>query len=194
MERIVVGRIVRAHGIAGEVLVDPTGEDPDRFAAGTVLWIDPSGPERLTVKVRRGDQTGYRIAFEGIPDRDAAEELKGLVLYQDAEALPPLPHGQYYHFQLVGLTVTRADGSRLGQAVRVVEMPAGDLFQVQDGGEEWLIPNRPEFVEWIDLEKREIRLQDRDDLLEAVAKPNTPEELRGRQKRRFRRGPRRPPA
>ena len=180
---------MRAHGVLGDVLVDPTGEDPERFAPGTRLWVDPTSPERLTVKSRRGNSSGYRVLFEGVPDRDAAEELKGVVLYQDPDALPKLPKGQYYHFQLVGLAVMRADGSRLGEITRVIAMPAGDLYQVQEGAEEWLIPGRPEFVDWIDLEKGEVRLQDRADLLEAVSSPNTPREHKGRQKRRFRRKP-----
>jgi len=168
--RVVVGRIARIFGLRGEVLVLPTGEDPARFAAGSVLYLDESGPETLTVARVREREGGLLLRFEGRLDRTAVEDLARRTLYQDASALPPLPEGVYYHFQLVGLRVTRPDGSELGRLRDVLEGPEHDLYEVQGSAGEWLIPGRREFVAWVDLENGELRLTDRADLLEAQEK------------------------
>ncbi len=169
-ERVVVGRIVRAHGVRGDLLVAPTGDDPDRFARGQKLFLGPHEPDSLTVQQRHDAQGFYRIHFDEVPDRNEAEELVGRILYQDPSALPELPGGEFYHFQLVGLAVKRADGEPLGTLAQVHQAPGSDLYEVRspDGTREWMIPARREFVEAIDLEKGEIRLEECDDLLEAV--------------------------
>lgn len=169
-ERVVVGRIVRAHGVRGDLLVAPTGDDPDRFARGQKLYLGLYEPDSLTVRQRYDAQGFYRIHFEEVPDRNEAEELVGRTLYQDPSALPELPAGAFYHFQLVGLAVKRADGRTLGTLTQVHEAPASDLYEVRapEGDREWMIPARREFVEAIDLEKGEVRLAECDDLLEAV--------------------------
>lgn len=169
-ERVIVGRIVRAHGVRGDLLVAPTGDDPDRFARGQTLYLGLHEPDSLTVQQSIDAQGFYRIHFEEVPDRNEAEELVGRTLYQDPSVLPVLPAGAFYHFQLVGLEVKRADGTGLGTLTHVHEAPGSDLYEVHamDGDREWMIPARQEFVASIDLEKRELRLKECDDLLAAV--------------------------
>jgi 16S rRNA processing protein RimM len=187
--RVVVGRILKPHGVQGEVLVLPTGDDPARFAPGEALFLDEAGGESLTVATCRPANGAYRVAFAGVSDRGAAEAIAGRELYQKTERLPELPDGTYYHYQLVGLEVRRADGRRLGEVAKVVELPGGDLYQVRGGEQEWMIPARSEFIDGVSLERGEIRLRDREDLLEAVERQLAPPEDRGRKRRRMRRGP-----
>jgi 16S rRNA processing protein RimM len=169
-ERVVVGRIVRAHGVRGDLLVAPTGDDPDRFARGQKLYLGPHEPDSLTVQSRHDAQGFFRLHFEEVTDRDEAGALVGRALYQHRSELPELPAGSFYYYQLVGLEVMRADGSRLGTLTHVHELPGADLYEVNDaeGGREWMIPARHEIVESIDLEKKEVRLRECDDLLAAV--------------------------
>jgi 16S rRNA processing protein RimM len=169
-ERVVIGRVVRAHGVRGDVVVAPTGDDPGRFALGETVYTGPSEPDTLTVRSRHDASGFYRIGFAEIEDRDEAERLIGQVLYQEVARLPELPAGSYYHYQLVGLTVRRADGTRLGAVAHVHELPGSDLYEVHDveAGREWMIPARRELIEALDLEAGEIRLRPCDDLLAAV--------------------------
>jgi 16S rRNA processing protein RimM len=165
--RVAVGRIRKAFGIRGEVLLEPTGEDPDRFTPGVTLFLGETGPEAVIIAQARLSEGAWFLQFVGRPDRNSVEPLAGLWVYRDASELPPLKEGEYYHFQLVGLRVTRADGSALGTLESVRTGAGADLYEVQGPAGEWLIPGCKEFVEWVDLEKGEMRLTNRDDLLAA---------------------------
>ena len=130
MSRVVVGRIVKPFGVRGEVIVAPTGEDPARFSRGERLYVEPVGDEALEIRVSRVRTGNVTVSFEGIDDRDEAEQLVGIVLHQEEEKLPSLPDGVFYHFQLIGLSVEREDGTVLGEVVRVHELPSSDVLEV----------------------------------------------------------------
>lgn len=182
---VTVGRILKPFGIAGEVVILSMGDDPERFARGSSFYLDQEKKRCVTVASLRAGGGVLRVRFEGYADRTAVGELVGSVLYQDEDALPELPDGLYYHFQLVGMKVTKANGDLLGKVVRVLDLPGGDVYEVEGSTEEWTVPARPEYVAWKDLEKGEIRLQDRDDLLEAVAKPKKTVKARPRDRKRM---------
>jgi 16S rRNA processing protein RimM len=200
--RVLIGRILKAHGIQGEVTFLATGDDPGSLRPGLVVYLNERGGRRRgdtgaeasggaggdegsETGAERGDQSltlraardGYRswlLSFDEVTDRDAAELLAGRALFVEEESLPRLPEGEYYQFQLVERVVTRSDGRELGRVSRVIDMPGHDLLEVQGALGEFLVPMRREFVEWIDLERGEIRLADRADLLEAQSKVATP--------------------
>jgi 16S rRNA processing protein RimM len=172
--RVVVGQVMKLFGLRGEVLIAPTGDDPRRFEPGAVVFLaedrERDGPDAsLTVAQVRPHQAAWLVTFEGRPDRTSVEDLARRLLYQDAEDLPALPEGEFYHYQLVDLRVTRPDGSTLGRITQVIDLPGSDLYEVRGPGGTWLVPARSEFVAWINLEKHELRLTDRTDLLEAQA-------------------------
>ena len=211
--RVLIGRILKAHGIQGEVTFLAAGDDPGSLRpglvaylsevrgetggpagretggeacdeSGAVLGADPgaalgatlgadSGAASLTVRAVRMGYRSWLLSFDEVTDRDAAELLAGRSLFIEEASLPPLPEGAYYQFQLVGRVVTRSDGMDLGRVSRVIDMPGHDLLEVQGALGEFLVPMRREFVEWIDLERGEIRLADRADLLEAQSKAAT---------------------
>lgn len=176
---VLIGRILKAHGIQGEVIIAATGGDPDRLRPGTVVRGEVAakrgerGPRDgirvgpWTVATARWTGDGWIARFAGCDDRNAAEALAGVRLSVEAADLPPLPDGEYYRFQLEGLRVTGPDGAELGRLAGVIELPGQDLFEVTGPGGMVLVPGRREFIEWIDLEKGELRLKDRADLLEA---------------------------
>lgn len=126
-DRVLVGRITRAHGLRGEVLVDLLSSEPEvRLAPGTVLETD-RGP--LTVASARPHQDRWIVAFREAPDRNAAEGLRGTELR--AEPLED-PDALWVH-ELVGATVVDAAGTERGRVVAVVANPAADLLEL-DGG------------------------------------------------------------
>jgi 16S rRNA processing protein RimM len=153
--RLVVGRIGKAHGVKGEATIEVRTDDPDlRFAPGAVLLTDP--PERGPLTVRAGRVQGGRLvlSFEGVPDRNAVEQLRNtmLVAEVDPDELPEDPE-EYYDHQLEGLTVRSVDGVELGVVDQMVHGPAQDLFVIRrpEGGE-LLLPFIAEFVPEVDLE------------------------------------------
>lgn len=165
--RAVIGRIYKIFGVRGEVLAGPTAGDASRFFVGMRLYLEETGEESLVVAALRPHGDGLLLTFEGRPDRTSVEDLSGRWLHVDVAALPELPEGTWYHYQLVGLTVTRADGSVLGTIRQVMDLPGQDLYEVRGAEKTWMVPAAREFVAWVDLEKGEIRLTDREDLLEA---------------------------
>jgi 16S rRNA processing protein RimM len=126
-----IGRIGKAHGLAGEVHVDLWTED-SRLEEGSVLSSD-RGP--LTVVASRPHQGRHLVRFEGVHDRQGAEALRGLVL----RARPIERPGTLWVHELVGAAVESTDGRRLGEVAAVEANPASDLLVLADGG---LIPLR----------------------------------------------------
>jgi 16S rRNA processing protein RimM len=109
--QLVIGSIVRAHGVRGEVVVAVTTDEPqDRYVAGSVLETDPATAGPLTIEgLRVHTSSGVDrllIVFDGIDDRDAAERLRGVKLLVDADDIEPSDDPNEFHdFQLIGLAV-----------------------------------------------------------------------------------------
>ncbi len=155
---LVVGRVGRAHGVRGEVLVALRTDDPDtRFSAGTSLVTDP--PERgpLTIVTARRHSGRYVVAFEGVTDRAAAEALTGTTLVIDSADLPPTEDPDEFHdTQLLGLRVQSADGAEIGELADIVHGPGGDLLVIRmpvaDGQDrDVLVPFVREMVPTVDV-------------------------------------------
>jgi len=166
--QLIVGQIFRAHGIRGEVTVDPRTDEPDaRFAVGSVLVTDssvvrrlapvPDGawqvPATLTVESVRPHQGKLLVVFEGIYDRNLADELKGVLLTVDSAEVPPSDDPEEFNdHQLVGLAAVDPDGKPLGEVVRIDHAPASDLLVVrQPDGRTSLVPFVTAIVPEVDL-------------------------------------------
>ncbi len=118
-----VGRIVKAHGIRGEVIVDLVSNRPDvRLAPGSVLASDRGDLEVLTATPHQGR---WIVAFAGIPDRSAAETYRGVVL--SAEPLEDDGDTLWVH-ELVGAEVVDLTGRSYGVVQAVEANPASDLL------------------------------------------------------------------
>lgn len=156
---VVVGRIGRAHGIKGEVSVEPRTDEPERrFVAGGLLGVQaPSGvrvaPGTLTVRAVRWHQSRLLVTFAELPDRTAAEAARGLVLVTevDQDETPQDPE-EFYDHQLVGLTVRTSTGDDVGEVAEVAHGSAQDLLVVRTPeGAEVLIPFVNQLVPVVDV-------------------------------------------
>jgi 16S rRNA processing protein RimM len=132
--QIAVGQIGRAHGIRGEVTVLVRTDDPDvRFVPGTTLATEP--PERgpLTVAATRWHSGRLIVTFEGVRDRNAAEDLRGTFLVLDSAQIPaPDDPDEFYDHQLIGLGVVTAAGDAVGEVTDVLHH-GQDLLVVRRG-------------------------------------------------------------
>ncbi|HVQ91557.1 MAG TPA: ribosome maturation factor RimM [Mycobacteriales bacterium] len=166
---LVVGRIGRAHGVAGEVTVELRTDDPaDRFAPGAVLRTDPVERGPLTVLAARGRLGGLVVAFAGVADRAGAETLRGTMLVVDAASLPDLDDpDEFYDHQLVGLAAVLPDGTALGTVHEVLHPPGTDLLVIRnDAGTERLIPFVRVMVPTVDLAAGRLIVDPPDGLLD----------------------------
>jgi 16S rRNA processing protein RimM len=157
-ERLVVGRVIKAHGVRGEVVVEVLSEVPERFARGSKVEAGELDGDRrrLTVRATRSDRGKLLVAFAEVRDRDAADALRGGLLSIDASQAAPPGTGSYYPWQLEGLAVVDEDGVTLGRLARVEEGAASDFWIVDTGAGEVMVPAVDEFVRRVDLEVRRI--------------------------------------
>ena len=137
---IVLAAIAGAHGIGGEVrlkLFAASAESLERHREVKV------GDRTLTLAAMKTGSGTPIVRFAEIADRNAAEALRGQLLTVPRSALPPLPQGEYYHADLVGLACQAPDGTPLGTVVAVENFGAGDLLEVEQGdGRRALVPFR----------------------------------------------------
>ena len=169
---LVVGRVVKAHGITGEVVVEVRTDDPDtRFAPGTQLRAQPrgGGPAKAYVVDSAREHSGkLLVRLSGVGDRNAAEALRGSVFLVDTDDLPPIDDpDEFYDHQLEGLRVVTADGHVVGNVNEVLHTAAGELLSVtSETGAEVLVPFVSAIVTEVSLQSKTIEIDPPDGLLE----------------------------
>ena len=148
---LTVGRIVAAHGIKGEVKVVSLSENPRRFRKGSALHLEDAAT--LTVESTRTVRGNELIVkFAEVPDRTAAEALRGKTLTVPKEDAAKLPPDRFYRFDLLGLSVRDTDGKPLGTLEDVIESGANDVFCVRtESGKTVLLPALKQVVADVDL-------------------------------------------
>lgn len=158
---VVVGQILRGHGLAGDVVVELRTDEPDRrFVPGAVLTAD-NRPGRFTIASVRTHQARLLVKFVEVADRTAADALRGVLLVAQVDpADVPDDEEEYYDRQLRGLRVVKADGSQVGTVADVVHLPSQDLLVVDVGGAERFVPFVRALVPIVDLSAGECRLAD----------------------------------
>jgi 16S rRNA processing protein RimM len=167
--RLVVGRVIRPHGIRGEVVVDVRTDSPERrFTVGSVLGTDPAGPGPLRISELRQHQDRLLILFDGYADRDVADALRGVLLTVDSDGLEQLDDPDEFHdHQLVGLRAQTPEGESLGTVARVEHGPAHDLLVLsRPDGQQALVPFVTAMVPEVDLAAGHVVLTLPDGLLE----------------------------
>ena len=193
MNQVQIGRVIKPHGVRGEVVVEPTTDTPEeRFALGEKLTGHQAGEERtLTIAAARPHQGRLLVRFEEIPGRTEAESLRGMRFHAE-----PIVDDEdaYYDHELEGLRVltcgavdedtahARAyEGAQpepvdIGEIVGVQRTPAGQLLEVAvdkdvdlpTAGAKVLIPFRHAIVPIVDLENEAIVITPPDGLLELM--------------------------
>ncbi len=149
LETIKIGRIVNAHGIRGEVRVQPRDGDPKFLTQFKTFYLDG---QPVTPTANHVHKSLVLMKFPGVDDMNAALALKDRDLYiRRADAR--LPEDTYFDDELLGLTVVDAEtGAELGELVRVEAYPAHKVYTVK-GAREYLIPAvKDAFIRSVDLE------------------------------------------
>jgi 16S rRNA processing protein RimM len=152
--QLVVGRVLRPHGVRGEVVVDVRTDSPqDRYAVGSVFETDPATAGPLTVETIRPHQGRLLITFAGRADRDNAEALRGVLLFVDSASVPdPEDPDEFNDHQLVGLRAELSDGEHIGDVVGVDHTPASDLLVLRSpDGRQHLVPFVRAIVPEVDI-------------------------------------------
>lgn len=178
--RVLLGHIAGAHGIKGAVLVRSYTAEPEAIADYGPLEGE-DGTARYEVTIEGATAKGLICRVAGVVDRNAAERLKGVALYVAREKLPEPDEGEYYHADLIGLSVVAEDGEGLGLVANVLNFGAGDILEVRREGpaRTVLYPMTEAVVRRVDLEGGEIVLTPPDEIdagdQDAAAEPDESE-------------------
>jgi 16S rRNA processing protein RimM len=163
-ELMIVGRLRRAHGIRGELDVEPLTDAPAAvFAAGRAVLAgttegdpDPAG-RTLTVRRARPQGDGsILVSFDEITNRSEAELWRGRYLLAPASDLEPPAEGEVYVHELPGMTVVLTDGETLGVVSDVLELPQGLALEVHRDTGSVVLPFHEEFIASVDRSGRTI--------------------------------------
>ena len=137
-EFIIVGRVRKAHGIRGEVVVEVITDEPDAvFASGRRVFAGTAtgdlAPNRLELHIdtTRPFNEGLLVGFAEVPDRNAAETWRGRYLLLPTEELPPPDENEVYVHDLVGMRVELSDGHAVGTVEEIYELPQGLAIDVR---------------------------------------------------------------
>lgn len=155
---VLIGVIVGAHGVAGEVKVIPQSDFPERFAQLETVFVKQGNQARPLAVTESRCHPGRGqviLRFEGIDDREAAAALRGAEVYIPVSQLMPLAEGQYYQFQVLGLEVVTTTGKSLGRVTEILRTGANDIYVTECA----LIPALDSVVKQIDPERSRILIE-----------------------------------
>lgn len=145
-----VGFLRRPHGVKGEIIMDLHTDFPERMKKGRELFVGERH-KLMTLTNVRPHQTGLLVKFKDVDTPEEAGLYRNQWVYVQTKDVP-LPEGQYYKHELLGLKVVDENGNPLGELVEILETGANDVYVVRDdSGKEILLPAIPSVILELDL-------------------------------------------
>jgi 16S rRNA processing protein RimM len=149
-----VGFLRRPHGVHGEIIMDLHTDFPERLRKGRKLFLGEEH-KAVTLEAMRPHANRVLIKFKAIDTPEEVGHFRNQWVYAAVKDLPPLPEGQHYQHELIGINVVDENGNPLGVLEEIVETGANDVYVVRDDvGKEILLPNIPSVVLDLDFARR----------------------------------------
>lgn len=163
-EYLILGEILRPHGVRGEVRMKIITDYPERLKQMNAVYLgkDPYSDDirKIDLISARLHQQYVLLTFKNYNDRDKADELRGLFVMIDLENAVPLEDGEYYLFELIGLNVQTHDGIPLGTLKEILETGANDVYIIDSPKYgELLVPAHDETLVSIDFDDKVITVK-----------------------------------
>jgi len=168
---LLLGRGVKAWGLAGEIKVEPYADSIAITAELVGVYVGPDGGNLAWYAVERVRRagSGWVMKLRGVETPEQAARLVGRELLLARSDAPPLPEGTYYHADLVGLRVVSEEGRELGRLVEIWETGANDVYVVHGRQGEWLLPATREVVRRVDLAEEIMLVRPLEGMIDAEA-------------------------
>jgi 16S rRNA processing protein RimM len=149
---ITIGMTRKTHGVKGEIKIEPMTDHPERFKdLRRVFLTSPRGEEKecivTSVRYMNGNPV---LLLKGYDTPEKARELNGWLVQVPREEAVPLPEGQYYWFELIGMDVESEAGEKLGRIVDIFETGSNDVYVIKAGKKEIYLPATREVIRKID--------------------------------------------
>jgi len=169
-EMCLIGAVTAAHGIHGAVRVRSHSDIPGRFNRLTSVHVGHAGKELRVLHIGHAEETPDRVIlhFEDCDNRSTAESLVGVEIYIPVEEMESPPPGRYFIHDIIGCEVLNTSGERKGSVRDVLLLPANDVYVVDTGQSEVLLPAVPAFIHSVDVDAKRIVIEDVPGLFEDV--------------------------
>lgn len=149
---IEIAKVLKPHGIKGEVKVQLFSNNFDDFCGRGFAYLKNGGSyKRISYEDIRIEPPFVYLRIEGIDTRSGAESIQGYFLYIEKDELPETQEGEYYVFDLIGLTVTDMAGNKLGRIKDVLQHGAADVYAVK-GDKDFMFPAIKRVIKSVDLD------------------------------------------
>ena len=154
-----IGKLRRSHGLQGDILMDITTHFPERIVKGKTVFVGDDHQEEIVENARRANKN-IIIKFQSVNSPEEVAPYRNQIVYIPSDGLPDLPDGEFYHHELIGLTVVTEADEVVGVISEILETGANDVFIVKTPDKkEVLIPVVFDFVLDYILEEGKIRVR-----------------------------------
>jgi 16S rRNA processing protein RimM len=155
-----IGRVIKPHGIRGQIKIAYFGKDPDGFHLYREILIeDKQGkPRSYEIEEAIPHPPYFILRLKGIRKREETSLFLGKELLVREEALPKLKEGEYFWFEMIGLTVETQEGKRIGKVKEIFSTGANDVFVVEGKRGDIDLPATEGVIKSIDREKRVMKV------------------------------------
>jgi len=145
------GEFVAPHGVRGEIRLYSYGDEPSQYLAIDKIYLE-DGRSFFVDKIKPHKRI-YIVKLKEVQSANEAELFRGKKIFIEKDSLPELPEGEYFHFEIIGLSVFHVEtGQFIGKVVNIISTGANDVYEVQSGeGKVKLFPAIREVVKKIDI-------------------------------------------
>ncbi len=164
-----IGKVEKAFGVQGEVIVRPMTGPPARFRKLKQAYLGRQESETrpMSVEHARVDARGVRLKFREAPDRTRAEALAGCLIFVTEEEVVLPRKGSHFIHDVIGMRVLDERDTPVGVVKDVLRLPAQDVYVIEQDGREWMLPAVREFVTSIDVASKTMTVR----LIEGLMNP-----------------------
>lgn len=157
---ITVARLLRPHGVKGDIKAEPLTHDPSRIRKLSSVALQFADGTRKSVRILNASSHGelWHLRIEGFDSPESASALNNTFVQIPASERLPAPEGLYYPSDLVGLKVLDQDGKERGKVLGLLELPSVNSFEIRVDGHELLAPWIPPCVLEVNIEKKFVQI------------------------------------
>ena len=153
MSRLVIAEVLKPQGIRGEIKVKTFTDAPENVKAFKTVYIDGNPYKILSFRV--GSDGAAYLGLRGVPDRNAAELLRGKTIEGERDDGPILDEGQYYIVDILGLLCETEEGEALGTVTDISNF-SSDIYTIEKAGKKILFPAVKGVIKRVDLENKKL--------------------------------------
>lgn len=156
-----VGMIEKAIGIRGEVIVRPMTDERNRFKKLKRVFVGRTEQSVVEAAVQHVDVRGrgIRLKLRDVQNKTEAAKIVGALLFVNEGDRIRLPRGTYFIHDVLGIRVLDEEGNDVGVVKDVMRLPAQDVYVIENGGNEIMVPAVNEFIKEIDVDRKLMRVK-----------------------------------